>query len=83
MSNMFIVKATKVVKGEGTLPHRIVLAKVEGHMPFVTWYQNVDSANDFYWGHYFQDLEEAAADFKERAAKIDHLFGLPQVEVEA
>ena len=39
----------------------IVLAKVKGYHPFVTWY--ADKSGNAYWGHYFSSHDEALTDF--------------------
>lgn len=42
----------------------VVLAKVSGYLPYVTWAtKGIDSADGFFWGHYFKDEESARADF--------------------
>ena len=43
----------------------VVLANVGGHMPYVTWiYNSVDKG--YFWGHYFETLKEAKADYENR-----------------
>lgn len=42
----------------------VVLCRVEGATPFVTW--RVDSQGGCYWGHYHRSLPAAVADFTSR-----------------
>jgi hypothetical protein len=47
--------------------HKIVLCFMpDNTQKWVSWVQNVSSGIDFYWGHYFSDLEAAVKDFKTR-----------------
>lgn len=47
-----------------------VLCVIPGNefTPFVTW--QVNAKNEAFWGHYFSDLEEAIADFKDRSFNL-------------
>jgi len=63
-----ILKATGIAKGAAEKPHRVVLREFRGE--YVTHFQNMDSADDFYWGHYFKDLAAAEKDFDARAKEF-------------
>lgn len=78
-----ILAATAIVHQQGYQPTRVVLRHVGGVQPFVTHLQTLLYYYPFegqgykehvYWyeedsmyGHYFADLEDAFADFAERA----------------
>lgn len=64
---------------DGTMPHRVVLRKVEdSYQPYVTHYENMrleDGGNtwvhdSFYWGHYFSSKDDAVKDYEERSARF-------------
>lgn len=43
--------------------------ETEGYDPqFATWCSNLESPEDTYWGHYFNNIIEAVADYKVRLA---------------
>lgn len=56
----------EIIERKSTHHLTITLAKVDGVSPYVTWASKSDSPDDTFWGHYFGDLEAAAADFKTR-----------------
>jgi len=41
------------------------------YTPWVTWAARRDSPQNTFWGHYFQTLEDAQADFDRRSFKDD------------
>jgi hypothetical protein len=49
--------------------NRTVLAMMPGkrYGGYATWF--VDDREDTYWGHYFDEINEAAADFEDRVAR--------------
>jgi len=49
-------------------PNNIVLAKVDGYQPYVTWIEvcPVDRPAFFVSGHYYAELDDAMDDFRER-----------------
>lgn len=59
--------------GEGMLPYGVVLAYTGGgYHPYVTWRIALDSRDNLWYadsGHYFDNIVEAAADYKERGGK--------------
>jgi hypothetical protein len=73
-----ILMASVVKIEDGTVPHRIVLRKLEdSYMPYVTHGENLRIDGDvlvhdsFYWGHYHLDMESAVEDYKERSGEKD------------
>jgi len=42
------------------------------YTPWVTWAARKDSPQNTFWGHYFQTLEDAQADFDMRAFERSH-----------
>lgn len=70
-----IIQASKMVWGEGTAPHRVVLRK--SGEEYITHMENLRLENGifkhdgFYWGHYFMlDSKAAEEDYRERASKL-------------
>lgn len=61
---------TKLANGALVLAVKrdLVLAFWQGHAPFVTW--RVDEDLNAHLGHYHDDLDEALAEFDERANSI-------------
>lgn len=59
-----IIEQKKSNDGEGfiTLAQRQLTKRVE----YVTWRSNNDYPDDFYWGHYYDDLASAKKDFNKR-----------------
>jgi hypothetical protein len=51
----------RVVEARGD----VVLAHCGGYHPYVTW--QVDQCGNAFWGHYFEDISTAVADYNERA----------------
>ena len=49
----------------------VILAVLEDnkHTPWVTWLCHTDNPESTHWGHYFGDLNKAAADFDIRVGK--------------
>ena len=72
--------AMKKLSQGDLLPNGATVLKVRGNKllavrkssiePFVTWEFNDNK--DCYWGHYFNDLDEALADLHERAKKLEY-----------
>jgi hypothetical protein len=67
-----ILMGKEIRVSDGTFPHRIVLRKNENseyttHMENLVVQNNNEFVHDsFYWGHYFNSLDEAKRDFEER-----------------
>ncbi len=58
-----VLSVTRVKDGD-----YVVLAHTDGVQPFVTWLANDDGA--CMWGHYFDDVEEAKADYLKRSGLV-------------
>lgn len=67
-----------------------VLAEKESAVqPFVTWQRNIENdeqsgKEDFFWGHYFTELEPARDDFKQRVTeeREDYLDAHPSIRAQ-
>ena len=59
-----IIEQKKSNDGEGfiTLAQRQLTKRIE----WVTWRSNLETPDDFYWGHYYDDLASAKKDFDKR-----------------
>jgi len=63
-----IIDFTPVMIRNGEHPNRVVLRKLEDG--YVVHHENMRISGDlvehmdFYWGHYFQDIESATNEFK-------------------
>jgi hypothetical protein len=70
LRNGAVVLDVKAISGSLWPPHHrpstrfVVLARMEGVHPFVTWL--AESADHTYWGHYHLGYGEAVADFRSR-----------------
>ena len=73
-----VLYGTVVKVSDGMNPHRVVLRFIEGELhPYVTHMESmkVQDSNtlvhdEFYWGHYFSNKEEAENDFNERSCNF-------------
>ena len=67
------LKQSEIVESLGCLPCSIVLCHIpENVQPYVTWTRavNEDLRTSDFWGHYFNDIDSALADFNEREARL-------------
>ena len=70
-----ILNYTFIKVSEGLRPHRVVLRHLPDEVqPYVVHMENMNLVEDdtyghdtFYWGHYFDSLEDAEKGFEERS----------------
>ena len=60
-----LIKSKKYSSNPGDAHLAVVLAKVDGYHPYVTWVYNKQDGG-YFWGHYFETMVEAAKDFDKR-----------------
>ena len=62
------VAGYEIIREEEYAPGRFVALGARPDGRAVTWESN--GAGDYFWGHYFQHLENAVVDYHERIARL-------------
>lgn len=70
-NDAIIMAFSHVVKYEGRVPMRIILAwdPTNHATPFITWTVNSDTGDTF-WGHYFEEIGQAHDDYISRVINL-------------
>lgn len=59
-----IIERKKSNDGEGFIT--LAMRQSKNLIEWVTWRSNLETPDDFYWGHYYDDFDYAKKDFDKR-----------------